>query len=163
MSNSPWKIWVLPFIGLFRCNYCTYLNGGTTESFFKGTCPPFQSMSSGPENWLRSANWVKAHNFPLLWVVSAFCSPTLELFWALLQSQATPSFVVHLSHFMLFFCLSGLVPIMGMMPTLPLMVVFLHPISDIPESSHPIATREPSKIAPALATIGTGPRKSWAS
>ena len=52
--------------------------------------------------------------------------------------------------------LLALLPIMEIMSVFPLMVVSLHPIFNIPISSHPIATREFSTIATTLATISPG-------
>ena len=53
----------------------------------------------------------------------------------------------------------ALLPIREIMSTLLLMVVSLHPNFNIPIYSHPIATREFSTIATALAAISPGLQK----
>lgn len=50
------------------------------ESFLKVTRCPLQSTSSGSVNWLRSGNWVKGHNCPLMWLESGFYPSYLKFF-----------------------------------------------------------------------------------
>lgn len=65
-------------------------------SFLKGTWLQLSSVSSGSENWLKSGNWMRNHDFSFWQLTSAFSECALNIFCL---SQEKPLLSAHLSHY----------------------------------------------------------------